>query len=87
MLKKDLDVVSFLRLVESVARHQENKRKQKLEQKSTGQVVPEPQRPRPGVKQVPGPQLSIPAPSTGQVEFNNPDISPEARRYLDGARS
>ncbi len=76
MLKKDLDVVTFLRLVESVARHQENKRKQKLEQKSTGLVVPESQPPRPGVEQVPG-----------QLKFHNPDISPEARRYLDGARS
>ncbi len=72
MLKKELDQHTFLGRVKKIQDHQDKLRKQN----QTVPVVPEPQPPRPGVEQVPG-----------QLKFHNPDISPEARRYLDGARS
>jgi len=73
MLKKELDQHTFLGRVRKIQDHQDKLRQHKLLDRP---VVPESQSPRLGVEQVPS-----------QLKFHNPDISPEARRYLDGARS
>jgi hypothetical protein len=70
MLKKDLDLHSFLGLVQKIAAHQ----KRLLEQKQRPSPVLQPEsQPRPEPVTVPRPQLSF-----------HPDIPPEARRFLAG---
>jgi hypothetical protein len=69
MLKKDLDLHSFLILVQKIAAHQKKLLEQKAAKRPTAPSQPE---------------AAAPAPQLLRPHFQDPSLSPEARRFLDG---